>query len=112
MRIGPFIWRDTNRAWSNRRWANTPKWLFGIETWLDSLRWGSLHFGWFINPRSLTIGISWDIISDNWIGTKNELLIHLHPFPMMILYVSFAIPERWVKRQVGTSQVVAGCFRR
>lgn len=112
MRIGRHLVFRGAQSWSDRRWANTPKWLFGMDTWaLDTLGYGSLHYGWFLNPRNLTIGISWEIISANWCGTQNELLIRIHPLPMVTLYVCYAIPERWIKRQVGTAIEVAGYFR-
>jgi hypothetical protein len=112
MRMGNFTLFRQLRSWSNRRWSNTPKWLIGVDVWLmDSVGWGTLDCGLIINPRVLTVGLSWEIISANWIGTHNELLIRIHPLPMLVLYVQYSIPERWVKREIGTSIEVAGYFR-
>lgn len=111
MKIGNALVFRGERSWSDRRWSNTPKWLFGIDQWaLDTLGWGNLHFGWFLNPRSLTVGVSWEIISANWVGAQNKLIVRIHPLPTVTLYVTYLIPERWVKRQVGSSNMLAGHF--
>lgn len=100
------------RYWSDRRWANTPKWLRGVDLWLmDSLGYGGAHCGWMFNPRCLMMGVSWEIVSANWIGTRNELVIRIHLLPMLTLYITYLIPERWIKREIGTSLEVAGYFR-
>lgn len=110
--IGKFSFFRGVRLWSDRRWANTPRWLVGVDLWLmDSLGYGSLDCGWMINPRVLTVGLSWELVSANWIGKRNDLLIRLHPLPMLVLYVRFAIPERWIRREIGTPLEVVGYFR-
>ena len=111
MKIGNCSFFRGWRSWSDRRWSNTPKWLLGVDLWaFDSLGWGTAHCGWLLNPRVLTVGVSWDIVSENWIGAQNELFIRVHPLPMLTLYVTFLIPEKWIAKRIGTSKTVAGYF--